>query len=110
MIAGCRVRSDGPVDRVVDDRDERHVGRLHFPARVDDHLLQPTQLRRMLVGVPDTNLHDRALRRDSRIAVNEPRQLPDGWAQVLRGLLVHGVDLGEPVPLEYRILALTWAF
>jgi hypothetical protein len=65
MIRGCRIRSDGPgpVDRVVEDRCERHADRLHIPAPVDDHLPQSVQLCRMLVGVPDTNLHDRALAR-----------------------------------------------
>lgn len=39
MIPGCRVRSGGPVDRVVDDRGERHAGRLRLSACVDNHLL-----------------------------------------------------------------------
>src|SRR3984957_9390532 len=93
---GTRSDGPGPVDRVVENRGERHDGRLHIPAPVDYHLLQPVQLRRMLVGVPDTNLHDRALRRDARIKVNEPRQPPDGWDYVCRCLLAHGVDFGEP--------------
>ena len=35
---------------------ERHADRLRLPARVDDHLLQLVQLRRVLAGVPDADL------------------------------------------------------
>lgn len=57
-------RSDcpGPVDRVVDDRGECYADRFHIPASVDGHLFETIELRRMLVGVPNTNLHDRAFR------------------------------------------------
>ena len=55
----------GPVDRIVENRGERHADRLHIPSPVDDHLLQMVQLCRVLVGVPDTHLHNRTLWRDA---------------------------------------------
>ncbi len=51
--------SRAPTDRVIDDGNELDTDGRGSIARIDDHLIEPAHLLRMLVAVPDADMNDR---------------------------------------------------
>jgi len=73
-------RSDGPVDRVVDDGDEGGAGLLGVLPGIHDHLLEPAHLLCVLVGLPDADMDHGTIGRGARVVADQAVQRRNSMA------------------------------